>query len=105
MKNWKACERRIAAELGGVRIPVSGRSRGDNPDVAHPTFAIEVKSRKKLPGWIHNAMRQAEASSNGGDQLPVAILHEDRARYSEALAVVRLSDLAKLFGDQESECK
>ena len=33
---WKATERRIAALLGGRRVPVSGRGRGDQPDVAHP---------------------------------------------------------------------
>jgi hypothetical protein len=49
MKSWKVCERRIAVELGGCRVPVSGRARGDNPDIEHPTLSIEVKSRKRLP--------------------------------------------------------
>ncbi len=35
-KRWKATERRITALLGGKRVRVSGRGRGDQPDIAHP---------------------------------------------------------------------
>jgi hypothetical protein len=45
---WKATERRIAALLGGRRVPVSGRGRGDQPDVAPPWFSLEVKDRDTL---------------------------------------------------------
>jgi hypothetical protein len=93
MKDWKACERRIAELLGGRRVPVSGRTRGDCPDVEHPTLSIECKSRKKLPAWIEDAMNQAEASAKDG-RLPVVVLHEDRAPYAESLVVVRLEDFA-----------
>jgi hypothetical protein len=93
VKYWKGCERRIAELLGGRRVPVSGRTRGDCPDVEHPTLSIECKSRKKLPAWIEDAMRQAEASARGG-RLPVVVLHEDRAPYAESLVVVKLEDFA-----------
>ncbi len=33
MRNWKACERRVAELLGGERVPVSGRDRGYSPDL------------------------------------------------------------------------
>ncbi len=84
MKDWKTAERRIAEELGGRRVPVSGRQRGDAPDIDHPTLSIEVKSRKRLPAWIKDAMEQAEASAEQS-QLPVAVLHEDGSRYKDAL--------------------
>jgi hypothetical protein len=93
VKDWKGCERRIAELLGGRRVPVSGRIRGDCPDVEHPTLSIECKSRKKLPAWIEDAMRQAEASARDG-RLPVVVLHEDRVPYAESLVVVRLEDFA-----------
>jgi hypothetical protein len=95
VKNWKACERRIAEEIGGVRMPVSGRGRGDSPDVDHPSLSIEVKSRKKLPAWLLDAIAQAEAAASP-DQIPVAVLHQDRSRYSDALVVMRLSRLESL---------
>ena len=93
MKDWKACERKVAALLGGRRIPVSGRGRGDNPDIHHELFSIEVKSRKTIPAWLEDAMRQAEASVKDG-RLPVVVLHQDRAPYAESLVVLRLSDFA-----------
>jgi hypothetical protein len=93
VKDWKACERRIAELLGGKRVPVSGRTRGDCPDVEHPTLSIECKSRKKLPAWIEDAMRQAEASAKDG-QLPVAVLHQDGRRYTDCLVILRLEDMA-----------
>ena len=48
MKNWKACERNVAEHLGGKRVPVSGRARGDAPDIEHPELTIECTSRRRL---------------------------------------------------------
>jgi hypothetical protein len=93
VKDWKACERKIAELLGGVRVPVSGRQRGATPDVEHPILSIEVKSRKTLPAWLLDALEQAHASSTDG-RLPVAVLHADRKPYRDALVVVRLKDFA-----------
>lgn len=93
MNQWKHAERRIAAALGGKRVPVSGRGRGDAPDIEHPSLSIEVKSRRTLPTWLGDALHQAEASSTG-DRIPVAVLHQDRARYRDALVVLRLEDFA-----------
>ena len=93
MKDWKACERRVAELLGGKRVPVSGRTRSDCPDVEHPTLSIECKSRKKLPIWIEDAMKQAEASAKDG-RLPMVVLHQDRAPYAQSLVVLRLEDFA-----------
>ena len=93
MKDWKACERKVAALLYGERVPVSGRTRGYTPDVDHPTLAIEVKSRKQLPNWLEGALRQAEASAKDG-QLPVAVLHQDGCRYRDSFVVCRLGNFA-----------
>lgn len=94
MKAWKVCERRIAEELGGRRVPVSGRQLGHAPDIEHPTLSIEVKSRKRLPEWIKEAMEQAEASAEQ-PQLSISVLHEDGARYGKALVVMRLADFKR----------
>jgi hypothetical protein len=92
VKDWKACERKVAALLGGTRIPVSGRARGHSPDIHHERLSIEVKSRRKLPAWLEAAMRQAEACAQDG-QLPLMVLHQDGQRYQDALIVMRLKDL------------
>lgn len=93
MKDWKVCERKVASLMGGRRTPVSGRGRGDNPDIHHELFSIEVKSRKTIPAWLEDAICQAEASAKDG-RLPVVVLHQDRAPYAESLVVVRLEDFA-----------
>ena len=93
MKDWKQAERRIADILGGRRVPVSGRTCGDRPDIKHDALSVEVKSRKSLPAWMENAMQQAKAASKNGE-LPVAVLHQDGKRYTEALVVIRLVDFA-----------
>jgi hypothetical protein len=99
MKGWKACERRIAELLGGTRIPVSGRTRGDTSDIEHPTLAIEVKGRRRLPTWIEDAVQQPEACAEVG-QLPIAVLHQDRRPYLESLIVTRLGDFSSYLGKE-----
>ena len=96
--SWKRTERRTAAILGGRRVPVSGRQRGDVPDVTHPWLSVEVKHRQSLPAWILGAMSQARAAARS-DQLPVAILHESGQRHADNLVLVRLADFRDWFGD------
>jgi len=97
---WKRTERAIAERLGGQRVPVSGRQRGDAPDIAHDRLAIECKRRRSVPAWLLEAMAQAEAAARPG-QLPVAIVHRHGGKHADDLAVLRLSDLAALMA---AEC-
>lgn len=99
MTDWKVAERSLARLLGGERVPVNGRRRGDVPDIAHPTLAIEVKQRKKLPAWLHNAVDQAQAADKHGDKLPIVILHEDRMKYTDSWVMLSLSDFLALLED------
>ena len=98
MTAWKATERAIAKLVGGVRVPITGRQRGDVPDIDHPWLALEVKHRKVVPYWIFNAMEQAEAC-NPGYKLPMAVIHKQGDRYLDALCVVRLKDFLEHYGD------
>jgi len=95
VRDWKQAERRIAAILGGRRVPVSGRGRGDNPDIEHPAFSVEIKARASFPAWLEDALRQAELSALGG-KTPAVVLHPDRRPYRDALVVCRLSEFAEL---------
>jgi hypothetical protein len=73
---------------------VSGRGRGDAPDVTTPSLAVEVKSRRTLPAWIKYAVAQAEASARK-PQLPVVVLHEDGRRYRDAIVVLKIEDFVR----------
>ncbi len=56
---WKRTERDIAGIIGGERVPITGRTRGDTPDVWHDRLAVEVKHRQSIPGWLTTALTQA----------------------------------------------
>lgn len=98
MSTWKNVEREVAARLGGERIPVSGRQRGDAPDISHDWLSIEVKHRKSaVPKWQLEGMKQAEASVRG-NQLPILIIHAKGQRFDDCLVQLRLSDFVEWFG-------
>lgn len=82
-------ERRIATYIGGKRIPVSGRARGDAADIDHDHLCPEVKYRKKLPAWLFDARAQAEASQTDM-KLPVQIYVQRGMPAGEAFIVMRL---------------
>jgi hypothetical protein len=95
---WKAAERELAERIGGRRVPVSGRGRGDVPDVSHPWMSVEAKSWSRMPERVVDALRQAEAANTDGSKLPVALIHGNGERYDNALVVLRLSDFMDWFG-------
>ena len=97
MSTWKAVERSIARLIGGERVPVTGRQRGSAPDIEHDFLSVEVKHRKSLPSWLHEAMNQAQASKRG-DQLPVVILHGKNMEYRNSMVLVRLDDFVDWYG-------
>ena len=66
-----------ASMLGGVRVPVTGRGRGDAPDIAHPTLSIEVKAGKTISTRLSDGMEQAKASIRG-DQYPILCASHSR---------------------------
>ena len=75
-KQWKESERKMAKELGGERVPVSGRQRGYAPDISHDRFSIEHKYGKRiLSSRIKEALDQANASVVR-DQVPIVTFDE-----------------------------
>lgn len=95
-KAWKHAERRIAAYIDGERVPVSGRQRGYQPDINHAWMCPEVKYRKKVPEWLHDAMEQAWASKVGR-QMPCVILIEKGQQVGDAFVLVPLSEFKERF--------
>lgn len=94
-RSWKACERAIAALVGGERVPVTGRARGDQPDIHHPAYAFEIKHRKSIPDWLKDALAQALASRRD-EQLPIVVLHEAGKRHTTDLVLMRFADWLQL---------
>ena len=91
-KAWKACERRVAKYIGGERVPITGRQRGDAPDIKHAWLSVEVKYRKKMPEWIKDAYSQAVASKKGPHSMPVVILCEKGEDIGKAWILTELNE-------------
>lgn len=90
---WKASERRIAAILGGKRVPVTGRERGSAPDVEHEKFAIEHKYGKVLSTRFQTAIEQALAAAVGTDKLPlVTFEHARKGNAGNIIGITMLMD-------------
>ena len=92
---WKQCERAIAARLGGKRTGPSGRA---GPDVTSSWLAVEVKTRRRLPAWLLDALQQARAGCSE-TRLPLVILHQVGSRHGDDLVLLSLGDFESWFGD------
>jgi len=105
MTLWKAVERRIADLLGGERVPITGRQRGDVPDVEHPWLSIEIKLRGKEkfpPAWISDALDQAIQSSDG-KKCSIVVFHGYGDSYNDAVVMMKLGDFLKLKSSSKWE--
>ena len=104
-KTWKKFERWVASfltEIGdeSARVPVSGRSRGDSPDVTSDILSIECKYRKTIPHWIKDAMSQAIASSRD-NKTPVVFLKESGSPYNDTLIIFRAIDFKEALREED----
>ena len=98
---WKQTERFVASVLGGQRVPVTGRQRGDVPDIAHPRYSIEVKRRSSVgafPKWLTTAIEQADAANKDGCKTPLVVIEHAHGsgRLKDHNVMLRLSDFVDL---------
>jgi len=95
----------MAEKLGGRRVPVSGRQRGDQPDIAGAQIAgiplaVEHKyGRRILSARLHLALDQAEAARRTGDDMAVVTVEEVReGRNNRQLVILSADDWQRLRG-------
>lgn len=72
-KPWKQNEREVAHAMGFERSPNIGKA---NPDINAGPFAVQVKARKHLPDWYHEA--HAQARRDAGNKTPLVVFSERR---------------------------
>lgn len=98
---WKATERFVAGVLGGTRVPITGRQRGDVPDIAHDRYSIEVKRRsapRAFPLWLTTALEQADAANKDGCKTPLVVIeHAHGSGHArDHYVLLRLNDFVDL---------
>jgi len=93
---WKARERRIAKDLGGRRIPVSGINR-DEADIETPLFNVQAKLRRSLPAWLWRWMRGI-VSTTPAPKVGILVLMTPGQDQKDALVVLRYADWCDLHG-------
>lgn len=93
-KRWKRCEREIAADVGGDRIPINGRGE---IDIKHDWLALEVKSRETLPEWFKEPLSQASRNAPEG-HLPIVVWCE---KGGKKFAQLYWSDFVNWFGGEK----
>ena len=91
-KAWKAFERRIAARVGGKRIPVTGER--DGADVVAGPFVYQAKLRRGLPSYLRDWLRGIVAAGERCGSTGVVIWKAPNARDDDAVenVVLRLKD-------------
>jgi hypothetical protein len=94
---WKAEERRLADDLGGRRIPVTGIDR-DAADVVTPLFLVQSKLRRALPAWLWSWLNPIAATANESGRIGILVLRTPRMRKADALVVIKYSDFQSLHG-------
>lgn len=94
-KNWKASERNIAKRLNARRVGCTGHNTAD---VVNGWLSVEVKTRKRLPSWLTDALRQAHDNTQG-DRLPLVILHQVGDQHRRDVVVMTLKNFEDWFGD------
>ena len=102
-KLWKRHEREVASALGGERVPITGRQRGSEPDVAHKHLSIECKHKKSIPMWIDDAMDQAEASIKNPAQVPIVVIHAKGRRRENDYVMMKMKHFKELSWWDDAE--
>lgn len=97
---WKAFERRLAADLGLRRIPVTGER--DGADFENALFVYQAKKRKLFPGYVAEWLDRVcgKAASRVPGKIGVVVMQRPRQPDTEALVIVRWSDWLALHGNR-----
>src|SRR5688572_16205898 len=103
-ETWKNAERRVAADLGGLRIPVTGIDR-HGADVVTPMFHVQVKLRKALPGWLWTWLAGIRSDAGPKGKVGILLLKKPRQRDCDGLVVLSYADFCDLHGSVKPEAE
>ena len=101
---WKAWERWWADTLEEMgfgptqRIPVTGRSSGDVPDLDNAILAPEVKAGKVLGSRMRKALEQADKAGKATGRIPIVLVTNTSGpgKAAEHVVIIRLQHWERL---------
>lgn len=96
---WKKRERAAVRLLGAERLASNGHGQADAlAELGGHQLAVEHKSRGPLPGWLAEALAQADRNAPAGT-VPLVVLSAGAGRGHpiERVAVLRLELLRALL--------
>lgn len=94
---WKAHERRVADDLNGKRIPVTGLDR-DGADVITPLFWVQTKLRASLPAWLWTWLLPIACDAREQGRIGILVLRKPKMRNADSLVILRYDDFVSLVG-------
>jgi len=92
-QRWKRQEREVATALGTHRLPNVGIGQ---PDCRAGGVAYQIKTRASLPGWLWDAMAQAERDAGPGEVPAVVLCEVTAGRPAKRVAVLDFGDFVDL---------
>ena len=99
---WKSFERRLAARVGGRRIPVTGERDGADV-IAGSAFVYQCKLRRGLPGYLRDWLRGIVAAGERTGSTGVVVWKAPRSLDDDAVVILRLRDWQDLHGPDKEK--
>lgn len=99
---WKKRELGLAHDLGGERLPVSGRTK-DEPDAETPMFVIQSKHKKSHPSYLWTWLSGICGVAKDRNKTGILVISKPRQDRSEALVIMRYADFLELHGVHREE--
>lgn len=95
-KTWKARERRISKLMGTTRIPVTGERCG--ADCETPLFAVQIKARKTVPGFLFEWLAGIRGARPG--KIGLVVMVRPGGKDLEAVVMLSLKDWLDLHHNE-----
>jgi hypothetical protein len=95
-KAWKACERRMARDVGVDRIPVTGERHG--ADFTDAIAAYQLKVRRMLPSWLWHWLGGIQATAATQGKSGILVLKTPGQKDTDALVILSWKDWTALHG-------
>ena len=96
-KAWKQFERRVAAKLGGRRLPCDG-SR-DGADVDAGPFQYQCKLGRAMPSYLSKWLAGIRSTAARSGSTGLVVWKPKHGRDADAVVILSLADWQDWHGD------